>query len=385
MHYPTLISVRKESTLKWLDIDQAACLSKAHLFSFSSPVDTIIPQRVQCKEARDGNAICLSRLSSGCGSGKRGFRVAFQGYIRFPTIHGDAIVFTAEDDLWRVAANGGRAERLTAGVAAATHARFSPDGQRIAFIAASEGGDEVYVMDAEGGPAERLTFHGGMNQVVGWRPDGSQILYSTSARQPSARWRVLFGVAPSGGEPVQLPYGIANAIAFGANGALALGRNIGEPAHWKRYRGGTTGQLWMDTTGSGTFTPFLNLRGNLAAPCWVGDRLYFISDHEGIGNVWSATATGEDLRRHTRQREFYARGLTTDGQRLVFHAGGDLFVLDPVSDSVTRLDVTLPGSQTQRARKFVPAAYYLDNASLSPDGKSVALTTRGKAFTMKNF
>ena len=40
----------------------------------------------------------------------------FQGYMRFPTIHRDAIVFVAEDDLWLVASGGGRAERLTAGV-----------------------------------------------------------------------------------------------------------------------------------------------------------------------------------------------------------------------------------------------------------------------------
>jgi tricorn protease len=311
--------------------------------------------------------------------------VPFEGYIRFPTIFGDQIVFTAEDDLWRVAASGGRAERLTAGVSTTTHARFSPDGQQLAFVAAAEGPDEVYVMAAGGGPAERLTYQGGRAQVAGWRPDGSMILYATSAQQPSPRWRVLFAVSPSGGEAVPLPYGIANAIAFGPNGAVVLGRNIGEPANWKRYRGGTAGQLWIDPTGSGEFRPFLDLRGNLAAPCWVGDRFYFISDHEGMGDVWSCTATGEDLRRHTQQHEFYARGLTTDGQRLVFHAGGDLFLLDPAHNSVAQVAVDLAGSQAQRARKFVPAGQFLDSAALSPDGKSVALTTRGKAFSLRAF
>ncbi len=310
----------------------------------------------------------------------------FPGYVRFPTIFGESIVFTAEDDLWRVPATGGRAERLTAGVAAATQARFAPDGQQIAFVAAAEGPDEVYVMPATGGPAERLTFQGSRAAVAGWRPDGSMIIYSTSAGQPSARWRVLNAVAPTGGEAVALPYGIANAIAFGPNGAVVLGRNIGEPANWKRYRGGTAGQLWIDPTGSGEFRPFLGqLRGNLAAPCWVGDRLYFISDHAGMGDVWSCTAAGEDLRRHTQQREYYARGLTGDGRRLVFHAGGDLFLLDPTQDAVTQVAVDLAGSQAQRARKFVNAGQFLDNATLNPTGKAVTLTTRGKLFSMGNF
>ncbi|HEY7357160.1 MAG TPA: PDZ domain-containing protein [Ktedonobacterales bacterium] len=305
------------------------------------------------------------------------------GYPRFPAIFGEQIVFTAEDDLWRVSVAGGRAERLTAGVATATRAHFSPDGRQIAFTGSDEGPEEVYVMPAEGGPARRLTYHAGRSEVVGWRPDGSQVLYASSAGVAMGRW--LFAVVPQGGEPTRLPYGVANAVAFGPNGAVVLGRNIRELAFWKRYRGGTAGYLWIDAEGKGEFTRLLDLNSNIGAPCWIGDRIFFLSDHEGIANVYSCLPTGEDLRRHSRQETFFARSLATDGRLCVYHAGGDLFVLDPASNHETRLEVDLAGSQAQRARKFVSAGQYMDSYALHPKGQAAAITTRGKAFSMSNW
>jgi tricorn protease len=310
-----------------------------------------------------------------------------QGYVRFPTIFQDQIVFVAEDDLWLVESSGGRAERLTAGVGEISHPRFSPDGKWLAFVGSEEGPSEVFVMPADGGPAQRLTYHSATCRVVGWTPDGSEILYASSAGQFARRFEVLYAIKPEGGMPRQLPVGMANAISYGPNDAVVLGRNINitDYAHWKRYRGGRVGHLWCDADGSGSFKRLLKLDGNLANPCWVGERIYFLSDHQGIGNIYSCTANGEDIRQHTFHEDFYARHLSTDGKQLVYHAGADLYLYNPETDEMRLIEVDLPSLRTQRQRKFVSAMRNLHSYTLHPQGHSLALTTRGKAFTFGNW
>ncbi len=313
--------------------------------------------------------------------------MAEQGYYRHPTIQGDTVVFACEDDLWRVPTAGGRPERLTAGLAEASRPLLSPAGALLAFVGREEGPTEIYVAPATGGEATRLTYQGAQCAVAAWTPDGGAIVYSSDHVQPFRRESALYTIAPEpvpGLLPTPLPYGPAATIAYShsPDRAIVLGRNTGDPARWKRYRGGTAGDLWIDPDGSGQFRRLIRLDGNLASPCVVADRVYFLSDHEGVGNVYSCAYTGEDLRRHTDHTDYYARSLSGDGRRLVYHAGADLYLLDPTIDAYERVPVDFGGARTQRARRYIPAAEYLDSYALSADGARVALTTRGKAFAM---
>jgi tricorn protease len=121
-----------------------------------------------------------------------------------------------------------------------------------------------------------------------------------------------------------------------------------EPATWKRYRGGTASKLWLDENGHGEFVPFLReLVGQVADPVWWGERLAFVSDHEGHANVYSATADGTDLRRHTDHEGVSVRDLAGDGRRLVYRRAGELYLLESAeADSQpTRIAVELPGTR----------------------------------------
>jgi tricorn protease len=297
------------------------------------------------------------------------------------------VVFSCEDDLWSVPTDGGIAIRLTANLSKVSHPFLSPDGNNLAFIGREEGHPEVYWMPADGGVAKRLTFLGANTTVVGWSKDGKSILFASHAGQPFRDISNIYQIDQEGGLPQRLPVGLANQISYGANDGVVISRNnFRESAYWKRYRGGTAGVIWIDRDGNGDFQPLINLAGDLSAPMWVGDRIFFISDHEGIGNLYSCTPTGTELTKHSNHSEYYARHATSDGQSIVYHAGAELFLYNPAA-AVTNQQIVIEfhSPQVQKQRKFVDSAQFMEDYDLHPSGHSAIVTTRGKSFAFGNW
>jgi tricorn protease len=305
------------------------------------------------------------------------------GYYRYAAVSRDTVVFVCEDDLWNVSRAGGTARRLTAGSGEISTPRISPDGTTIAFVARDEGGPEVYTMPVGGGVPKRITFLGSdACTISGWTPDGAAILFCTDAGAPFARETHAYRVAADGGVPEPLRLGHARSLSQHADGRIVIGRNNDDPARWKRYKGGTAGDLWIDRDGTGTFGRLISLVGNPVWPMWVGERVFFLSDHEGVGNIYSVSPDGSDLRRHTHETEYFVRFPSTDGTTIAFTAGAAIYTLDPASDAVTRLDVETPSSAPQLARRFIEIGDHLEHFAPSPDGTSLALVSRGAPFTM---
>lgn len=89
------------------------------------------------------------------------------------------LVFDLMGHIYRLAANGGRAECLTqnSGLALNYHPRFSPDGKRIAFISDRAGQANLWIMNADGSDVKPV-FLDPVSRMVSpaWMPDGSAIL-----------------------------------------------------------------------------------------------------------------------------------------------------------------------------------------------------------------
>ncbi|MEO8508344.1 MAG: S41 family peptidase [Betaproteobacteria bacterium] len=303
-----------------------------------------------------------------------------QGYLRHPTLQADTIVFVCDDDLWSVDVNGGTARRLTAGLGEPATPCLSADGKWLAFVGRDEQHPEVYLMPAEGGPARRMTWLGPDVMVRGFTRDG-HLLFVTTHGQPFFRNYRAYTLDPAGGMPQLLPLGQVNHLAFGPGDAKVIGRNTADPARWKRYRGGTAGHLWIDAAGSGQFRRMTELKGNITSPMWIGDRVYFLSDSEGVGNLYSCTTDGSDQRRHTDHDDYYARHAQTDGKRIVYQCGAQIWCFDPASGQSRQVPIRVPAHRTQAARKFVAAADFLGGFDVHPAGHSVAVDVRGKLFT----
>ena len=339
------------------------------------------------------------------------------GYLRYPHIANDIVVFVAADDVWLAPLAGGRAWRFTTDEAQAATPRLTPDGTHVAWVSAKDGSPEIYVAGLADGTSTRLTYWGtSWAQVSGWTPAG-EVLAVSRANQPFAHYvraRALT-TALSGGPGAErvLPFGPVSDLSLGTSGdgtggdsAAADGRGAGtvglltgkwggfndDPANWKRYRGGTAGRLWVgpataivsDAPGAAgrTAGPFRRVLADLpaqfASPMIVGGRLAFICDHEGTGNVYSCALDGSDLRRHTDHEGWYARQASTDGQRIVYARGGELWLLDDLQAAgPVRLDITLGSPVRGRAPRLVTAEDHVGSLSVDHGGRASAIEVRG--------
>jgi tricorn protease len=306
------------------------------------------------------------------------------GYYASPALLDDAVVFVSDGDLWRAPLEGGTATRLTTVAGDEGPVRTSPDGRWIAFSAHYDGNRDVYVMPSAGGEPQRLTYHPGRDDVVAWRPDSSAVVFRSSRHTPM-RKQFLYEIPFDGGQPTQVPVGIAASITFSPDGRhVAFNRWDYEFVDWKRYRGGTAEEIWIGDLETNQFHQLTEWDGTDRFPMWWQNRVYFLSDRDGRRNIYSvaAAATGEnDLVQHTFHEQFDVRRPDLRDGRIVYMLGGDLRLLDLRSGDDREIAIALPTDRLERRPRFQSAAAPFDSFALSHDGSRVLVSGRGELWS----
>ncbi len=310
-----------------------------------------------------------------------GLAAGVEGYYRYPTLHGQTVIFAAEGDLWTVPTAGGLARRLTTHPGDESRPAVSPDGATLAFSAAYEGPREVYTMPIQGGLPVRRTWQAESSLVVGWTP-GGELVYSTM-HYSTLPDRQLVALDLAGGGDRLIPLSQASEGAWNAAGDKlffvrpAFHRNV-----TKRYRGGTARNIWKLVDGAAEADVLTaDYRGESHTPMWWRGRVYFISDRDGTMNIWSMDETGGDLRQHTGHSGWDVRDASLSEGHVVYQVGADLWLYDVGADATRLIPITLATDVDQWREKWVEEPLeYLTSAHFHPEGDSVVLTARGRVF-----
>jgi tricorn protease len=303
------------------------------------------------------------------------------GYYRFPAIHEEVVIFTAEGDLWSVGVEGGVAQRLTTHHGMESHAEISPDGTLLAFSGQYEGPTEVYTIPLSGGRPVRRTYWGERCHAAGWTP-GGKVIYRTAhySTLPSTQ---LATIDLETDEHRRIPLAQASEGDFDNSGTtLFFTRLAAQGSHTKRYKGGTAQNLWRFAEGAPEAFPLTgDYTGTSRAPMWWNGRVYFASDRDGTMNIWSMTGDGADLRQHTFHSGWDVKSPDLDGGRIVYQLGADLYLYDIAADGYGLIPITLASDFDQMRDRWVEEPMdFLTSAYPSPDGDRVVLTSRGRVF-----
>ena len=70
---------------------------------------------------------------------------------------GKTLVFDMMGDIYSMPVTGGKATRLTSGLAYDVHPKFSPDGKSLVFISDKSGSDNVWTLDLESKEDKQIT------------------------------------------------------------------------------------------------------------------------------------------------------------------------------------------------------------------------------------
>ncbi len=310
--------------------------------------------------------------------------LADEGFYQYPSARGDVLVFASEGDLWRAGRNGGSAVRLTNHEEEETNPAVSPDGRWVAFNAAYDSSNDVYVMPVAGGAPRRLTFEGGSVRTVGWTPDG-QVIYSSSFLG-SGQTEIMYTVSPNGGEATPIPLWRANDATYGADGQTLFFSRRGLRARSSDnavlYRGGGMAQLWRWQSGSQDEAVQLlaDFGAPIRNPMAYGGRIYFISDKSGGDAVWSVAEDGSGVTQHSEELPFPVLQASMDGGDVFLQNGADLHVFSTADNSLTTLalDIVTDREQT-RLRTIENPLSMAEQARISPSGEGVTVTARGRA------
>lgn len=314
----------------------------------------------------------------------RGGSMSDLGYYSQPTIFDQQVVFVSDDDLWSVGLSGGIAHRLTSGLGIVSQPHFSPDGKWVAFVATENGYPDIYLISALGGAYRKIT-HVGARIISQWK-DESTLVIGSGHESWGFKDTYAYELNVNTLDMKKIDLGVATCFYYGPRGSQLLGRYNADSARWKRYKGGTAGRIWLKRSAKEPFKLFLNrIKNQLSFPKFVGDQVYFVSDFEGVANLYRCGMDEKGLKRLTHHLDYYVRSFQCDDKNIVYQCGADIYAFDLETEESRKIEILVPTTGIQTRDRFEPASLYLDGLALHSAASEFVAISRGHTFRVPTF
>ncbi len=245
------------------------------------------------------------------------------------------------------------------------------------------------MLDFASAKVRRVTFVQAFGEFDGWSRDGAY-LYFTNLGQSVGFKGEVFRVPAGGGTPMRVvgetyvdtttgvPSPDGSTIAYTTEG-FAVSQ------WWRR------GHAHIDESRIALYTPangtYRALSPGDAVETWAmwnadGRDVYFVSDRTGAPNLTVEPVAGgapRTLTHFTNGRVLWP-SIATNGSTIAFERDFGIWTYDTSSGTAQRVPIALRGAASQPSLQHLTLTQGITNLALSPDGKKVAFTVRGRIF-----
>jgi len=295
---------------------------------------------------------------------------------------GNSVAFGWVGDIWLADIETGNCRRITDHIANDYGPVWFPDGNQIAFGSNRDGNDDIYSVSISGGAPTRHTWYGTWDMPLDISPDGKTILFRSARRHYSID---LWEVDVDGGmpRPVTLDETNNRAASYSNDGSKITATRGSSSWTRRKYNGsGDTDITIMNRDGSepGYFENSWDGFDYWSVFSPDDSEIYFVSDRDGMENVYKIPAGGGDVEKITGFTDRPVLFLTiSDTGRLAFQQDFKLWIKDEGSrPRQIDLDCASEPKHSQEVRTDISGN--ISEFEVSPDAKFIALISRGELY-----
>ena len=273
---------------------------------------------------------------------------------------GNRIVYGAgnnEDyNVWRYALPPSKApaKSLIASAAFDGDARYSPDGEHIAFASTRSGQSDIWICSSDGSDVKQMTSlgPGEFARSPNWSPDGRWIAFtSNSAKSEDS----VFLLDVLGGKPRRL-------TGPGPSDIIPSWSRDSRWVYFSSDRGGGDLQIWKEPAGGGSPVQ-VTRNGGLEIFESPDGRFLYYTKADRKGGFWRMPLAGGD--------ETFVPGLEAVSIRYWENSPRGIYFVAPSKTPALELFRFLDGKVTRVLALPTPPSKGHQGISVSPDGRSL--------------